>query len=138
MASNTEAITWNDINQANYVGIRPGYYGLQVTAYGVSSNNVVVIYTVPADKILLIFTSYLSGNAAPATWLNGYLSLRNAVPANVHVIHNISAYNNGVANPGPVSRFSPLACPSLYSIVVESTGVACSATGGFEGILVDA
>lgn len=138
MATHTVAIDFNEDNQANYVGIRPGYTGQQITGYEVAIGAAAVIYTVPAGKQLLIFTTYLTGYNIGAA--NGLieLSLYDAGPVLRFSIHKMVTLNNGIAVPIFVSRFSPLEIPAGYGIYSRSNLALCYAYGGFEGILVDA
>jgi len=138
MATNTEAVVWNEENQVKWQGIRPGYYGDQVTGYHAIVNGTVDIYEVPANKILLLFTSWTTAAGPVVGGGHAVMLLRNAVPAIVHEIHRVPIGGVTAVVSQQVSRFSPLVCPTEYFISLQSTIAGCSAKGGFEGILIDA
>ena len=136
MASNTEEIVWNENNQVKWVGIRPGYHGEQLTAYDGVVNGTVTIYTVPAGKILLLFTDEFSGQRGAAGNSNCDMLLYDATPA---IVHRISRLHFR-AEEGLVtskSRFVPLICLAGYSIRIFSDSASTSVAGEIEGILID-
>ena len=71
MASNVNPIKFNENNQVKYVGIRPGYYGDQLTAYNVAVGATVTLYTVPANKILFVFNSWLVATSSGGGTMSG-------------------------------------------------------------------
>ncbi len=138
MASNTEAIVWNEDNQVKYVGIRPGYTGDHLTAYDSANNGTVVIYTVPVGKILLLFNSRLSGEGSIIGGGAVLLWLTNAVPANLYLIEHLPFTGTLSHTVIGHSRFVPIPCPAGYTITVASPAATQWGYGGIEGILVDA
>ena len=138
MASNTEPITWNEDNQVKYVGIRPGYTGLNLTAHGIVIGAALIIYTVPANKTLLIFNSYFSADTDAVATNYTYMSLNDDAPAEVHRIHQLvltGAGNNGSQS---LARLVPLIATAGYEIAITSLVGGTRTMGGIEGALVDA
>ena len=121
-------------NQVKWVGVRPGHNGEQINRCNTVDNGTVILYTVPADKLLLIHYHYASGFAAA----NGILSFSifDAVPANVGEIWQArfrTAEGWGVA----VSHFFPIEIPTGYSLRLISDTVGVTINAGFHGILID-
>lgn len=138
MASNTEEIVWNEENQAKWVGTRPGYHGDQVTGWDVTNNNTIILYTVPANKVLLVFNTWLNVAMTGAGYGDAFMYLFDGVPAIVYQICRIRVNGTDTEHGGNLARFVPLVALAGYSIRLQSLPVGCEAHGGFEGILVDA
>ena len=138
MASNVEPIVWNETNQAQWVGIRPGYYGDQLTAYGTANAATTVLYTVGVGKVLLIFNTTFSVAKNIQALIGCIMWLRDEVPANIYQIHHLLTRgedSNGVVS---LARFSPLVATAGYSITVVSPNGNHTVAGTIEGVLVDA
>ena len=119
-------------NQVKWVGVRPGHNGEQVLIkvdFGVNT----LLYTVPADKILLIFSWQIGIGTAAAG--NARLQLETAVPAVYYELGNcVNAAGSTSAN-SQQALWVPIEVPETYRIYL-TTNIAC--VGGIQGILIDA
>lgn len=129
------ALTYHrEPNRANWIGVRPGHDGQQIARYAPANNATVIIYTVPADKILLLcsftYNAHSTGgnygtmgvyNAAAALQ---YLFVNAGMPINGNVI-----FHSGTFNP-------PLEIPTGYTIRVVSTGATVWASGFIHGVII--
>ena len=137
MAAHTEEIVFNEDNQVKRIGIRPGYSGSQIVSNGNVNNAVLTLYTVPANKVLLLFTSYLTLYNAGASAGLASLVLYDETPILYYTVHQMVSLNNSIAIPIVLSRQSPLEVQELHLVAVRSNVVNCHSYGGFEGILID-
>ncbi len=138
MASNLNPIKFNENNQVKYIGIRPGYHGDQLTAYNVAAGATVTLYTVPADKILFVFQSWLVATSSGGGTMSGYMWLRDAGLTIQHWVHHVDDNTSGLVDRQELARFSPLELPEGWSLLVNSDNASFDVTGGIEGILQDA
>lgn len=129
---------FSEYNQAKWVGIRPGVSGEQIAKYGEQANGTAVLYTVPANKVLLIFQTYVSGIAVTGGGGRAQLRHTTAVPATLYMFGNIVTNANQGGTNISLSRFVPYECAAATLISLYSDNVNLAACGGFEGILIDA
>ena len=118
-------------NQVKWVGVRPGHNGEQVLNLIDRAVNA-LLYTVPADKILLIFSWQIGIGTAAAG--NARLQLETAVPA---VYYELGNCLNGAGLTSANSQqalWVPIEVPATYRIYL-TTNIAC--LGGIHGILID-
>lgn len=123
-------------NMAKWVGVRPGHNGEQVGGYDGVANGDVILYTVPADKILLIFNWSLTANSAAAA-VFAFLGIRDALDVQTHALGQLRL-KNSMPNSIVGSRYIPYEVPEGYDVYVSSNSADCSAYGTFDGILIDA
>jgi len=138
MASNILPVVWNENNQVKWVGIRPGYTGDHLTADGLVANGVVDIYTVPANKILLLFNSEVALAVNGAGAFYAFLNIYNAVPAIIHICNRVIGAGATATGQSNVVRFVPYPLPAGYKIELSCIGVPTYGAADIEGILVDA
>ena len=122
-------------NRVKWIGVRPGHEGEQILEHGTANNATVIIYTVPADKLLLLygFSYNVSGTGGGI----GYLSIYTAVPA----VHRHLVYGNFSANTtiGFSRNYSiPIEIVAGYSVRVLSPAVTMYVGVSIDGILIDA
>ena len=119
-------------NQVKWVGVRPGHNGEQVLIH-INTNVNTVLYTVPADKLLLIFSWQLV--VAQAAAVSAQLELQTAVPAAYYQL----AYNRNTATffhpQSSQSLTIPIEVPATYRVNLIANGTSL---GGVQGILIDA
>lgn len=124
-------------NRVAWRGMRPGYEGTLVNAWGeLTGTGTTIIYTVPADSVLLVFNSWL----APRSYSlsnTGFLTIYDAAPAEIYRIEGlIFSPSTGGVSSSTHSRFFPLHVIGGYTVRLgELSGGWMQ--GGFEGILVD-
>jgi len=130
------ATAYAEHNQVKWTGTRPGIVGNQIIEYGMGDAAIDYIYTVPANKILLIFHTELyceySGGSA-----QGSFNLYDDTPAlwkTIHISFSISAaqVTNVVSD-----RYIPIELPAGYHVGLVGTANV-DAYGHVEGILIDA
>lgn len=110
---------FRESNMVRWTGARPGHNGEQVLEYGEAIAATVVVYTVPADKILFL-SMFGVGNTGAAT---GYCSLYiyDAVPAvwrRLSKMHNRNSVNEGLRY---CSCNPPIEIPGDYSLRIHSS-----------------
>ena len=128
------AIVHREPNQVKWVGVRPGHNGEQVVKWGDANNNLVVLYTVPADKLLLIFGYFISYHGSVAGY--GYLDVYTAVPAIWKRLYG-GAVNVGEDFSATRDYSIPIEVPATYTVRVQSTVLGCYIDAGIDGILID-
>ena len=121
-------------NQVKWIGVRPGHNGEQILEHGTANNATVIIYTVPADKLLLLYG--FSYNVSGTAGNTGFLSIYTAVPA----VHRHLVYGNFSAN--TVVAFGrdfviPIEIPAAYSVRVLSPAATKYVGVSINGILID-
>ena len=121
-------------NRVKWIGVRPGHEGEQILEHGTANNATVIIYTVPADKLLLLYG--FSYNASGTAGGTGFLSIYTAVPA----VHRHLVYGNFSAN--TVVAFGrdfviPIEIPESYSVRVLSPAATMFVGISINGILID-
>lgn len=111
-------MSFREGDKVRSVGVRPYHWGEQVLEYGEANNNTVIIYTVPADKVLylLMFGIWNFGSVNG----NAYLRVYDATPAIWRVFGR--AYNRASVSEALryVSCNPPVEIPSSYSLRVTS------------------
>ena len=123
-----------EYNQARFVGVRIGGNGQSVYYSSSVAAGLVVIYTVPADTVLNIYNTWLSGYSGGGAG-QVYLGVFDAVPANVYEIGRMVLLNGGdYSESQTLARIFPICVPEGYSIQL-SAAAGISAYGGFEGVL---
>ena len=118
-------------NRVKWIGVRPGHEGEQVLIHIDFAVNT-LLYTVAADKLLLLFDWQITlvGNVAAGA----YLSLRTAVPA---TYYHLGYASSTVGAPGQFASNSlnvPIEVPATYNIYLTTTQTV---RGGIHGILID-
>ena len=121
-------------NQVKWIGVRPGHNGEQILEHNQASNNTVIIYTVPADKLLLIFDYFIS--LYGAVNVQGTLALYTDVPALWKYLYDGAVRANNDISIAHNYGIIPVELPAGYSIRITSTAVA-AVTAGIHGILID-
>ena len=123
-------------NKVKWVGVRPGHNGEQIHKSGRANNDTVILYTVPADKILLLFNW---GISTFWTALNTYVSLGiyDAVPAIETTLVDILMQVIGDTYDREASYDMPIELPEDYSLRLVSGAIGCYISGYVHGILVD-
>ena len=122
-------------NRVKWIGVRPGHNGEQVLEHGEAIGATVVLYTVPATKILLLF-GFTCGMSCSANGV-GTLGIYTDVP----VLHRYLFFssvqaNNAVA--GCRDYSIPIEIPAGYSIRAISAAATLGVRAVIDGILIDA
>ena len=122
-------------NQVKWIGVRPGHNGIQVIENNAANNAVVIIYTVPAGKLFLLFGYFYHQYATAAS--TGYLAVYNAVPADVH--HLAGGQSPAVSVFAVTRDYTvPLEFPAGYSFRISSSAAGMYVQCSIDGILIDA
>lgn len=120
-------------NLAARVGVLPGVSGTFIAVSSGTAGGTATLYTVPADKTLLIYNTYCNLYATVSG--HGKMSIYDATPVEVYEIHGGDIIGGTTSTAGSLARFLALEVPEDYSIrVVGSANV--NVYGGFEGILM--
>jgi hypothetical protein len=124
-------------NRVNWMGVRPGVYGEKIakdgTQLGVGST---ILYTVPADRTLLLFNSWSVSLMTSTVGLDHVMAIFNAVPAVEYRLFHSSNLAATATIAISQARTIPYELPEGYSVQIIVAGGAAM-LGGFEGILVD-
>ena len=119
-------------NQVKWIGVRPGHKGEEIIK-NIDLAASAIVYTVPADKLLLLF-DWSIGIIQNVN--NGSrLQLRTAVPV---VYAELFYVTSGINTAGQVASQSlniPIEIPATYDIYVTCAVVT---RGYIHGILIDA
>ena len=122
-------------NQVKWIGVRPGHNGEQIIEFNTATNATVIIYTVPADKILLLngFNSNIWSSA------NGtcYLQWWDAVPA----LYRNLASQQALASSAYSTKndyMMPLELDAGHSLRIVSPAATLIIKSTIWGILIDA
>ena len=118
-------------NQVKWIGVRPGHNGEQILLPIDTAVNADV-YTVPADKMLLLFDWHLGG--VRAIGFTGHLYVYDDTPV---VIASIATVSSEVGEPGTSTSnalWVPIELPEDYAIKVVT---AKQVEGYIHGILID-
>ena len=119
-------------NQVKWVGVRPGHNGEQILI-DILTAVAVVLYTVPADKLLLIFNYSYSCQPNGANY--AFVQLRNALDV---VYYTLGASNSAAGASSPVimaNLWVPIEVPAGHDLYFNVVGTS---RGGIHGILIDA
>ena len=129
------AILHREPNQVKWIGVRPGHNGEQVIEGDTAVNVLKTIYTVPADKILLL-NNYVATIYCAAGG-NGSVMIYNAVPAlyRTLVLMPATANDNGFVS---VSFPMPIELSEGFSIRALTTAANIDLWVTINGILIDA
>ena len=125
------ATVFREPNQVKWIGVRPGHKGEEIIK-NIDLAASAIVYTVPADKLLLLF-DWSIGIIQNVN--NGSrLQLRTAVPV---VYAELFYVTSGINTAGQVASQSlniPIEIPATYDIYVTCTAVT---RGYIHGILID-
>ena len=126
------ATVYREPNQVKWVGVRPGHNGEQILI-DIDTAVSVIVYTVPADKLLFLFDWSIS--TAPNLNIHSRLQIRTAVPVVVANIAGASSYTGDSGTNNAQALWVPIEIKAGYDIYLFATG----ATRGYiHGILIDA
>jgi len=119
-------------NQVKWIGVRPGHNGTEQLVQIECGGNLLV-YTVPADKLFLIYDWQFSvaGGVAGAA----LLSLRTAVPAIYYHLAYVTSVVGSSSAGVSQALWIPIELPATYQIYVTTNQPV---RGGVHGILIDA
>ena len=129
------ATVHRDPNQVKWVGVRPGHNGEQVIAYATAVDVLGTVYTVPVDKILLLF-GHSVGVYSTAAAL-GEMYIYDATPALEVTLVGRSVAANGSVN-SDHSYDPPLELTAGYSLRILTVAATCRIRATIHGILIDA
>ena len=118
-------------NQVKWIGVRPGHNGDEVLInINVAVNT--LLYTVPADKILFIFSWQLS--FINNTGGGGYLYLRDNLGAEYYVLAYVNGNAGSAGGTLANNTFVPIEVVAGYDIYLTTSALM---RGGVQGILID-
>jgi hypothetical protein len=128
---------WKEKNRIHWLGIRPAIIGEQLLAYVNIVTVDTTVYTVPANKTLLLFNDWLMVSGAVAAG-SANLIIRNAAAATVYVL-GIATNQTNIGNTLPTtrSRFIPIEIQEGFDIRIDVLGGSSVISCGIEGILID-
>lgn len=123
--------SWREDNRQRWVGIRPAHNGVQVVSIASASNNVQILYTVPAGKVLYLVTDYLESYLTVAG-RSSILYITNSLDVLwyyliLHMTPNSGSFYDRI------TRFHPLEVPEGYKIKCSTDIVGNGNNGGIEG-----
>lgn len=121
-------------NMVKWVGVRPGHNGIQVLASDSADDATVIVYTVPADSLLLIFSVFCVHTYRTAVGA-AHLAIYDDVPA---IFHYLARGRSDVARHWNIAYglTIPIEVPEDYSIRIASNAAGSPCYGGITGILV--
>ena len=119
-------------NMVKWIGVRPGHNGEQILI-DIDTAVSVIVYTVPADKLLFLFDWSISTVANLN--IHSRLQIRTAVPVVVANIAGASSYTGDSGTNNAQALWVPIEIEAGYDIYLVATGVT---RGYIHGILIDA
>ena len=122
-------------NQVKWIGVRPGHNGDQIHEYGTAVGATTVVYTVPADKILLLFGFNLITSCTVAGTAS--LGIYTAVPA-LHRYLSAGTVRANFSMTISQDYVVPIEIAAAYSIRAISPAGTLDITACINGILIDA
>ena len=129
------AIVHREPNQVKWIGVRPGHNGEQIIANNDVNNATVIVYTVPANKILLL--NGFNCNCWASAASTGSIEWWDAVPILYRRIAKFSSQINSVYFGGN-DYTMPLELAAGHSIRIISAAAAYWLYATIWGILIDA
>jgi len=125
-------------NQARWQGIRPGIVGDPINRSVVATDVLTILYTVPANKILLLFNSWFFARFSTAA-VNASLAIRDDGDALVYTLASVRATVADYPLPfGAVARYIPIEVIAAYDVYVFEDADGSMMSAGIEGVLIDA
>ena len=129
------ATVYREPNQVKWIGVRPGHNGEQVIESDETTNVLSAIYTVPADKILLLFGYGLDVWSTVAS--AGSFYIYDATPAIWRILGRITVGANS-GRSVPKSLYPPIELAEDYSLRIITNNAACIINAYIHGVLIDA
>ena len=123
--------SWREPNAARWVGVRPAHNGEQIALEVAATNAIVIVYTVPAGKVLYLVEAMLwslnnSGikklyirDAADAMWR--------------HLCYIVALSAAGVPNADHWNAWPPLEVPAGYDVCVSGSAAGITGNGAIFG-----
>jgi len=125
------------LDRANIVGVRPAYDGKQIVCNGNITNANYVLYTVPADHILLLTFASVSINYAASLANYGYMVF-NVTPTAPNAYFAISRTGLAKTSYLLTSTFvPPIQFEAGGQIIIDSQVANISVDGMIAGILME-
>ena len=129
------ATTFREPNMVKWIGVRPGHEGTQVIEYNKAQGNTQILYTVPADKLFMLFGVVYNVYCTAAS--AGRLAIFNAVPAITKILFEHNAFAN-ISSLATKSYEIPIELPETYSLRIVSDAATYVLNCTIDGILIDA
>jgi hypothetical protein len=129
--------TYKEKNRVHWIGVRPAIIGEQISLYGSATNGTTLIYTVPADKMLLLFNDWAGGYWPAAAGGSFSFFVRNAADVEVFRILSGGLTIAGTLTRDRLARYIPFEVQEGFDVCISSDNPNCQAYAGFEGILID-
>lgn len=128
--------TAREQNQVKWVGVRPAHNGTQINISISVSAAFVALYTVPADKVLLLNAVSWSIERTGVAAGRAYFMLRDSVPTEVF---NFFFVYSTAQEPwgGGISFPTSFECPTGYNFVVNSAIASLTIHASIHGFLID-
>ena len=121
-------------NRVKWIGVRPGHEGEQILKSATVVNGNATLYTVPADKLLLLFNWGFSAGASAA--LSDYFLIRDELDATyLELFYSTISANTTVSTGG--SMYLPMEIIAGYDFYLVSAAATTRVSAFIHGILID-
>ena len=125
------------LDRANIVGVRPAYDGKQIAGYASVANNTTIVYTVPADHVLMLFKVSTFVFYGAVLVLAGYARIYPVGGGNWYTPMMSRAGNINTHRSSQESFVPPMELRATGHIDIFSANVNITTSLSFFGILME-